>query len=61
MATSRSVEIDRVLTRARTRGEKTPTAADLTDFVFRPIYFHALFGSPVDEQYANYLVDRLLA
>jgi AcrR family transcriptional regulator len=61
VATSRSVEIERVLARARTRGENTPTVEDLTDFVLGPIYFHALFGSPVDERYANYLVDRLLA
>ncbi|XVU27851.1 TetR/AcrR family transcriptional regulator [Actinoplanes sp. CA-054009] len=50
-----------MLDRARDRGERPPPVDLLLELVVAPIYFHALFGEPVDEDGARRLVDRLLA
>jgi AcrR family transcriptional regulator len=57
----RGQELELVLTRAKARGEPTPSLADVLEVVIAPIYFHVLFFGPVHEAgYAARLVDRLL-
>jgi AcrR family transcriptional regulator len=49
-----------MLDRAEARGEHAPTHAQLMDVVLAPLYFHTLFGTPLDAGQARALVDRLL-
>lgn len=56
----RGQQIAAMLERARERGEVAPPAAEVLDHVLAPLYMRALFGSPVDADYAEKLVDRLL-
>lgn len=54
-------QIHDVIERARQRGEATPGAMDVTDYLLAPLYVRALFGIPGDQSIADRLVDRLLA
>lgn len=57
----RGQELELALARAKSRGEPTPSLADVLEVVAAPLYFHALFFGPVSEAgYAARLVDRLL-
>jgi len=47
--------------RAEERGEATPTADQIVDHIIAPLYHHAVFGQPVDQQYADRLVGDVLA
>jgi AcrR family transcriptional regulator len=49
-----------MLDRATTRREHAPTHRELIDVVLAPLYFHRLFGTPLDAERARELVDRLL-
>lgn len=49
-----------MLARADARGENPPTHRQLIDIVLAPMYFHTLFGDPIDIQLAHELVERLL-
>jgi hypothetical protein len=50
-----------MLARARERGEKTPSTAEVLDHLLSPLYVRALFGAPADEAFAERLVERLIA
>jgi AcrR family transcriptional regulator len=50
-----------MLDRAGARGEDPPAHDQLIDVVLAPLYFHTLFGTPLDAEGAHVLVDRLLA
>jgi AcrR family transcriptional regulator len=53
-------QITTMLERARTRGEKPPTLADVLDHLLAPLYARALFGTPASEAFAEKLVERLM-
>ena len=53
-------QIMTMLERARKRGEKPPTIADVMDHLLAPLYARALFGKPASEAFAEQLVKRLL-
>jgi hypothetical protein len=59
--TPRSKQISTMLARARERGEKTPSTAEVLDHLLSPLYVRALFGAPADEAFAERLVERLIA
>jgi AcrR family transcriptional regulator len=49
-----------MLDRAAARGEQPPTHRELIDLVLAPLYFHTLFGEPLNGEQALELADRLL-
>lgn len=49
-----------MLDRARTRGEHPPTHRQLIDILVAPLYFHTMFGTPLDTEQAHHLAHRLL-
>lgn len=53
-------QIVAMLERARSRGERTPPAVDVLDFLLAPLYARALMGAPLSEDHADRLVARLL-
>jgi AcrR family transcriptional regulator len=53
-------QITTMLERARKRGEKPPTLADVMDHLLAPLYARALFGTPASEAFAEKLVERLM-
>jgi AcrR family transcriptional regulator len=53
-------QISTMLERARDRGETPPPVAEVLDHLLAPLYIRALFGAPVDESYAERLVERLI-
>jgi AcrR family transcriptional regulator len=57
----RSEQMERMLERARKRGEKSPDLVELLDHVLAPLYMRALFGRPISKAVADRLVDRLIA
>ena len=50
-----------MLERAAARGENPPTHRELIDVVLAPMYFHTIFGAPLDAEQAQELVERLLS
>jgi AcrR family transcriptional regulator len=57
----RVVELERVLTRGKKRGEITPKVMDVLELVLAPIYLHGLFLGPLRNASVDRLVDRALA
>ena len=53
-------QLREMLDRARRRGEDAPTEDELLELVVAPLYFHALFATPVSAEDSLRLVDRLL-
>jgi len=53
-------QLREMLGRARRRGEAAPTVDELLELVVAPLYFHALFATPVSVEHAHRLVGRLL-
>lgn len=53
-------QIDAMLGRARSRGERPPAVLEVTDHLLAPLYMRALFGVPADASVARGLVTRLL-
>ena len=53
-------QITTMLERARKRGEKPPTLADVMDHLLAPLYARVLFGTPGSEAFAEKLVERLM-
>ena len=53
-------QIATMLERARKRGEKPPSLADVMDHLLAPLYMRALFGTPASEAFAEKLVERLM-
>jgi AcrR family transcriptional regulator len=56
----RERQLQAMLDRAEARGEPAPALQELFELVAAPLYFHALFGTPVPAGEAARLVDRLL-
>jgi AcrR family transcriptional regulator len=56
----RERQLQAMLDRAEARGEPVPTLAELLELVVAPLYFYALFTTPVPATEAGRLVDRLL-
>ena len=56
----RERQLQVMLDRAEARGEQVPTVAELLEVVVAPLYFHALFTTPVPAKEAGRFVDRLL-
>ena len=50
-----------MLDRAAARGESVPTVAQVLDHVIAPLYHHVVFGLEVDDDFADRLVDDVLA
>ena len=50
-----------MLERAAARGEHPPSVADLEELLLAPLYFHTVFGVPLQPRDTQRLVDRLLA
>jgi AcrR family transcriptional regulator len=56
----RERQLQEMLDRAEARGEQVPTLAELFEVVVAPLYFYALFTTPVPAKEAGRFVDRLL-
>lgn len=56
----RREQIATMLDRAKARGERPPSIADVLDHMLAPLYVRALFGAPASEAFAERLVERLL-
>ncbi|MFB9832067.1 TetR/AcrR family transcriptional regulator [Actinoallomurus acaciae] len=56
----RSRQIQDMLDRARTRGERPPEVLDILDHILAPMYIRVLFGADLTPDYADTLADRLL-
>lgn len=59
--TARREQLAEMISRARTRGEDTPTVAQVLDHVIAPLYHHVVFALPVDRAYAERLVSDVLS
>ncbi|MFF0630141.1 TetR/AcrR family transcriptional regulator C-terminal ligand-binding domain-containing protein [Streptomyces sp. NPDC004296] len=57
----RREQASEVVSRARERGEKTPSVPQILDHVIAPLYHHVVFALPVDREYARRLVRDVLA
>jgi AcrR family transcriptional regulator len=57
----RERQLQAMLDRAEARGERAPTLAELLELVVAPLYFYALFTTPVPAKDVARFVDRLLA
>jgi AcrR family transcriptional regulator len=53
-------QIVTMLERARQRGEEPPSIDEVLDHLLAPLYMRALYGSPVDEAFAERLAERLI-
>ncbi|MFI9506488.1 TetR/AcrR family transcriptional regulator [Nocardia sp. NPDC052566] len=57
----RANQLQRMLDRARARGEQAPEVIEVVDFILAPMYIRVLFGiGSLTTDYAETLVDRLL-
>jgi AcrR family transcriptional regulator len=54
-------QLEQMLGRAKARGEATPDAGNVIDHLIAPLYMRSVLGMPLDEDYADALVRRLLA
>lgn len=57
----REHQLQAMLDRGAERGETTPTLSELLEMVVAPLYFHAIFTTPLPPSEAGRLVDRLVA
>lgn len=57
----RSAQADEMIRRARGRGEPAPQTRQVLDHIIAPLYHHAVFGLPLDADYASTLVDDVLS
>ncbi|MGW4271020.1 TetR/AcrR family transcriptional regulator C-terminal ligand-binding domain-containing protein [Streptomyces seoulensis] len=57
----RREQASEVVSRARERGEKTPSVPQILDHVIAPLYYHVVFALPVDPEYTRRLVRDVLA
>jgi len=53
-------QLEAMVQRSRSRGEKAPSVDEIFDYIISPLYMRALLGRPVDRSLANQLVHRLL-
>jgi AcrR family transcriptional regulator len=56
----RERQLQTMLDRARERGEPVPTLEELLEVLVAPLYFYALFTTPMPKAESSRLVDRLL-
>ena len=56
----RRADLEKMLERARGRGERVPDAALLVDVILAPLYTRALFGEALEAGHARRLVARLM-
>lgn len=54
-------QAEQMITRARRRGERTPSARQVVDHVVAPLYHHAVFGLAGGADYAASLVSDVFA
>ena len=52
-------QIATLLDRAHARGEAAPPLMDVIDHLLAPLYMRTLFGTPIDDAFAEHLADRL--
>ncbi len=53
-------QLNAILARAGMRGEATPEADGVIDYLIAPLYMRSVLGMPLDEKYADRLVRTLL-
>jgi AcrR family transcriptional regulator len=58
---TRAEQASEMVGRARSRGETTPTVAQILDHVIAPLYHHVVFALEVDDKYPQRLVHDVLA
>jgi AcrR family transcriptional regulator len=58
---TRRRQASEMVSRARERGETTPTVPQILDHIIAPLYHHVVFALHVDEEYARRLVRDVLA
>ena len=58
---ARGEQLAEMISRARARGEATPSVAQVLDHVIAPLYHHVVFAQPVDRAYAERLVADVLS
>lgn len=59
--TARREQLAEMISRAHTRGERTPSVEQVLDHVIAPLYHHVVFALPADTAYAERLVDDVLS
>lgn len=57
----RETQAGEMIERGRGRGESAPQVRQVLDHVIAPLYHHAVFGLPIDEDYAKLLVNDVLS
>ncbi|MFW0789893.1 TetR/AcrR family transcriptional regulator C-terminal ligand-binding domain-containing protein [Gordonia sp. CPCC 205333] len=57
----RIAQAGEMIARAQQRGEPTPQVRQVLDHVIAPLYHHAVFGLPIDADYAKLLVSDVLS
>lgn len=58
---TRRGQVSEMVSRARERGETTPTVQQILDHIIAPLYHHVVFALQVDDEYARRLVRDVLA
>ncbi len=58
---SRRVQLTTMTDRACDRGEQAPSVEQVLDHVIAPLYHHVVFALPIDEAYAEGLVNDVLS
>lgn len=59
--TARREQLAEMISRARTRGESTPSVEQVLNHVIAPIYHHVVFALPADTAYADGLVSDVMS
>lgn len=59
--TARREQLGEMISRARARGETTPSVEQVLDHVIAPLYHHVVFAMPTDAAYAERLVGDVLS
>lgn len=59
--TARREQLGEMISRARARGETTPSVEQVLDHVIAPLYHHVVFAMPTDAAYAERLVSDVLS
>ncbi|SIR93476.1 TetR/AcrR family transcriptional regulator [Williamsia sterculiae] len=57
---TRRAQAGQMIDRARDRGERVPEPRQVLDHMVAPLYHHAVFGLPIDADYARVLVTDVL-
>lgn len=57
----RREQATRMIERAAARGERTPSVRQVLDHIIAPLYHHAVFALPIDDDYATDLAADVMA